>query len=310
MIPVIRNLIRGSWQMAKHERQVFALCLLSAAAYWAVVALQQPGKTELNAWLSIGQSNTNDQKPVRVSLVTEGSVFRLALIELKCRFYPLKFDLNSPWSDQTPLTLQPDLLHWAKKQRISIVSTQPERLSPEHRIAEKRVPLIYNVDVVYAPGWGPIQGGITPQTDSVTLIGQAAMIDTISKLTTNPVQIVVDGEYQTSVTTLQALPIGASTKEKISNIPIVVHSQRYTEASTMVAVQLGPKGSKARAFPSEVEVRYSVPLSRYGKIAKSDIKVIADASIGVSVVPTQVVLNNENAINAHTFPPLVRIVLF
>ena len=310
MIPALKKLIRGPWQVAQRDRNLFALCLMAACAYWAVVALQQTSQTEVNLQINLGTNNSIHQKSAHIQTIVEGSVFRLALIEISGRINPSIIELVSPWNQKTPLTQQTELQNWAKKHRVAIRATVPERLTPEFRIAEKRIPVQIQANISYAVGWGPLSGGTSAQFDSVTVVGPAVIIDTLTSITTQKVNLRVDGELKTAPLQAQPLPIGVKCLEPLAKNIIRVRAQRYTEASAKIPVQINQNGRLMLCFPKEVEVRYSIPLSLFGKIKNSEIRVFANTESDLSELPAQVITSNELIINSYAIPNSVRVVVF
>lgn len=160
--------------------------------------------------------------------------------------------------------------------RISFMEDEL-RIGFEQR-AEKRLPVEPQVDLEYAAGYAAL-GELQLDTDSITVSGPQAMLDTISVLRT---ELLEQGNIKNNLD--GTLYIDTSMIKGVTLYQNQVRYQlevdRFTEGRLEVPIELinVPAGRNVVIFPQQLIVSYRVSLDNFSNVQASDFKIICDFS--------------------------------
>ncbi len=160
--------------------------------------------------------------------------------------------------------------------RISFMEDEL-RIGFEQR-AEKRLPIEPRVDLEYAAGYAAL-GELQLDTDSITVSGPQAMLDTISVLRT---ELLEQGNIKNNLD--GTLYIDTSMIKGITLYQNQVRYQlevdRFTEGRLEVPIELVnvPADRNVVIFPQQLIVSYRVSLDNFNRVQASDFKVVCDFS--------------------------------
>ena len=155
---------------------------------------------------------------------------------------------------------------------------------------DKRVPVISQFNITYAPGYGSFQG-LEIKPDSVTIRGPQTEVDTITKVYTSTENFdEVRGSKQGEVF-LQLAKKTANVKLIPEKVTYDLHVDKFTEGSVSVPLQLinVPANVTAKVFPKRINVIFNVNFTNYERVKSSDFKVVVDFdevdSLSTSLTP-------------------------
>lgn len=160
--------------------------------------------------------------------------------------------------------------------RISFMEDEL-RIGFEQR-AEKRLPVEPQVDLEYAAGYAAL-GELQLDTDSITVSGPQAMLDTISVLRT---ELLEQGNIKNNLD--GTLYIDTSMIKGVTLYQNQVRYQlevdRFTEGRLEVPIELinVPAGRNVVIFPQQLIVSYRVSLDNFSNVQASDFKIVCDFS--------------------------------
>lgn len=140
---------------------------------------------------------------------------------------------------------------------------------------EKKLPIVSNVKIQYAPGYSS-EETLEFDPDSVMVSGKEKVIDTLTKvytkkLTLKNVKKTLEGEvelddFDTAITLYE---------EKVAyNLPVEKFTERQlTIPLTVINV---PPGEVVNLYPPSVDVRFKVSLERFKQIQSIDFQLVVD----------------------------------
>ncbi|MGO4910980.1 CdaR family protein [Leeuwenhoekiella sp. W20_SRS_FM14] len=155
---------------------------------------------------------------------------------------------------------------------------------------DKRVPVISNFEISYAPGYGSFQG-MEIKPDSITVRGPESEVDTITKVYTS-------AEVFEDIRASKEGNVSLHLFKKIPNVELLpntiaynLHVDKFTEGSVSVPLQLinVPPNVSAKVFPKRINVIFNVNVTNYDRVKSSDFKVVVDFdeadSLSTSLTP-------------------------
>lgn len=160
--------------------------------------------------------------------------------------------------------------------QIEIISVKPDTLFFKYDVmATKQVPIQLSSDITYVPGYD-VLNQLQLSQDSVKLIGSQSMLNTISRVVTNTLEL---KEVQSDINaTIDLERLDKSILIVPSQIDVFGVVKRFTEDSFSIPVELinVPLGKDINYFPKTVDLIYYVSIDAYKELKASDFKVIAD----------------------------------
>lgn len=160
--------------------------------------------------------------------------------------------------------------------RVSFAD-QELRIGFEQR-AEKRLPVEPLVDLEYAAGYAAL-GELRLDTDSITVSGPQAMLDTMEVLRTelldqSNIKNNLEGTLYIDTSTIKGVTLYQN------QVRYQLEVDRFTEGRLEVPIELinVPPGQNVVIFPQQLIVSYRVSLENFNRVEASDFKIVCDFS--------------------------------
>ncbi|MBQ1733090.1 MAG: hypothetical protein II037_12855 [Bacteroidales bacterium] len=222
-------------------------------------------------------------------VMASGQGYNLLQESLKTRNLPLSIDLESKAQDNRQLLkyassrgkayiISSDLKPLLRKkvgEKINIGEIKPDTLFFNLiDVREKKVPIeTANIEHKLLDGQKITRTSIVP--DSVTIIGQKSIIDSIDKIGVEKEDLgLIKARKQYNVAI--EMPEGVSVSQKIASVSYDI--EMYTKATKRIKVKAVnfPTEYTYTLLPEYVTVNYVVPISLYGKVNEYDFSATID----------------------------------
>lgn len=250
----------------------------------------------------------NNASSGELTIMSTGQGYNLLQESLKSRNLPLAIDLESLNADNKPLLrysndnsyayiVTNDLKPLIRKKlvdKITLNDIKPDTIFFEMvNVKSKIVPIdASNVTFDLIPGQKITKTSIVP--DSISIIGQGHLIDSIEKIyVSNQTIENIKSDKQYNVTI--DLPDGVNATQNTVDIEYKI--EMFTEANKKIKITPinFPSDFDYSLLPSEVSVFYSVTLPYYDKISEYDFKATVDYSKAVrNCIEINVTSKNPN----------------
>ncbi len=152
---------------------------------------------------------------------------------------------------------------------LSLLEISPDtliiNLSP---LKIKRVPVSANIETHFETQY--LQGGkLIINPDSVTLSGDAAIVDSVEEVTT--VHTVFNNLKDTLISNISLVNI-KGVEMSASTVSVTIPVEPFTESTVLIPIiaQNVPDTFRLKAFPPEITVSFRVSLSRFENIKPDD----------------------------------------
>ncbi|MCF8464156.1 MAG: hypothetical protein K9G41_04915 [Flavobacteriales bacterium] len=151
--------------------------------------------------------------------------------------------------------------------QLEILSITPDTLflvfTPKFT---KLVPVKLNAAISFSKQFGMVSDAVLVP-DSILLIGPQQTIDTISFVLTEPQSWLGLNESLTAEVQLKKLAGLSYVRLSQTNVQVELNVVEFTEGSVTVPVRVeSDRPETVKIFPSEVEIKYQVPLSGYDEV--------------------------------------------
>lgn len=298
-------------QMAVSDRNVLALCIGAAFIFWLILNLSQ----EYDITKEVAVSYTVDpervvvgEPPRSLPVQITGRGWNLIWENLRGNIIPVEIDLEG----EVPYSLTSSRLQSEITRNLSSTGLGIKNLTYEAQTIltspreGKKVPIRSDLNLVFAGGYQASETiAFTP--DSVLVSGS---IDALAEIDSWPTAstTIEDIEEDISTTVELATPssgIALSRTTVEVEIPVGVYIER--RITVPVEVFPAPESGTSRVFPSEVELRVTLPQDNYRRYDATDFRVIADlrqmqTSDNQNTVPL-VLTDSPHGVNTVTFEP-------
>jgi len=168
---------------------------------------------------------------------------------------------------------------------VSLISMKPDSIYIElSKVANKTLAVKPNIS--YSIMRGSIKTSekkISP--DSVFIIGPQSILDTMTAVYTNNINI---GELKESSNITIELKHNTNVRLSHNNVNIEIPIERHTEKRLSINPELIniPEKTNIKFWPNSINIQLNVALSKYSEISSSNIKAIADFSMADSITKT------------------------
>ena len=224
-----------------------------------------------------------------LTVTASGQGYNLLQESLKTRNIPLSIDLDSKAQDNRQLLkyasskgkayiLSSDLKPLLRKKvgdKINIGEIKPDTLFFNLiDVRERKIPIeTANIEYQLISGQKITRTSIVP--DSITIIGQKSIIDSIEKINVekeNLGLIKANKQYNIAID----IPEGISTSQKIASVSYDI--EMYTKATKRIKAKAVnfPKEYTYTLMPEYVTINYVVPISLYDKVNEYDFSATVD----------------------------------
>ncbi len=277
------KLVTKWWQELKEDRNLFTflIFLVLSTGFWFLNALQKDYTTTVEypvEFTNIPEGFIlKESKAKELQLKVKAGGFNILRYHLSTSFDPLIINV----SEMTQLRDDDKAEFYLASSRfsrsindqlssgLSLLEVTPDtlfiNLSP---LKIKKVPVSANIETQFEKQY--LQGGkLIINPDSVTVSGEAAIVDSIKEVYTE--HTVFSNLKDTLVTNLSLVNIeGVELSD--SKVSVTIPVEPFTESTVQVPIipQNVPDSLRLKAFPPEITVSFRVSLSRFEDIKSGD----------------------------------------
>ena len=282
MLSTLRQWMRNNpWrQMADTDRQVFAICVGAALAFWLILNLSQ----EYTVRRAVALDYLVDPGRVLVgtmpgTIETDVSGQGWTLIWEGLRPGPLPVTIDIRENEDNRLTtaqlkqqIQRNLSSGALSVGYIDFREIPILTTP---LDGKRVPVRHDIQVRPAPGFVIIDS-LYVSPDSITISAAGDVLEELDSWPTAPLDIVnLNGRAEAQVALIAA---GEGITLSETSVLYSVAAEPFIQHRLRVPIRVvnAPEGERYEINPREVDVLVSVPQSQFGRITPDDFRVEAN----------------------------------
>lgn len=264
---------------------MFLFFLFFTSCLWLFIQFSKNYTKEVEvalAYVNLPEDKiVNEASDQKLKMVLNGNGFRL--LNHTWRKPTLEFDVADAvvFTDKEyQFYVDKNATALVKKLNFSgkILSVQSDTVTLKLDVnLKKKLPIRFKGQVKYATGYGSDKG-IEVVPDSVTISGPQSIVDTITSIQTNRLEL--DGlnsdyDIQIELDTTGLPPRVMITPKEVK---AQVKVSKFTEGSQKIpiTVQNITEGEQITIFPKEVTVVYRVGLEKYDQVSTINFKVIAD----------------------------------
>jgi hypothetical protein len=282
------NLLRGILTQFRKNRKVyiFFICFVIAAMFWFLLALTR----DYPATIAVNVTYENfpphlvaaNELPEKFTLEIKTSGYRIMTMGSKAEQNSLAVDVLSLTGIEPGVkTISSNVLAANFIQQlgsdVEINSIVPDSimfdLSPS---ASVRLPVKAKLDVSFERQFDAVSPvRIVP--DSVTAMLPYSLLGKINWIETESISA---RQLRSSLKQKVKLVIPQGASLSLNEAEVNLEVEKFTEGSAEVPVSIInlPNGLQVKIFPSRVNVKYQVALSKYDKVKSDMFTVVADAS--------------------------------
>ncbi len=259
----------------------FLLCLLLSGLFWVLTSLSKEYVDELN--IPITYQNLPDDLLIanQPTTVVKAKVkgFGFDLLWYWFQFEKLEIPVIADPAELASIRRKGKQYHYIltrdkygrmesiEDEQLEILSISPDTLflkfTPKFT---KLVPVKLNANISFAKQFGMVSDAVLVP-DSILLIGPKKDIDTIYFVLTDAQSWLGLNESVTAEVPLKK-PAGLPfVRLSQTNVQVELNVVEFTEGSVMVPIRVeADRPETVKVFPSEVEIKYQVPLSSYDNV--------------------------------------------
>ncbi len=277
------RLLSGWWLELKEDRNlfIFLMFFVLSTGFWFLNALQKEYTTTVEypvVFTNIPEGYTlKDSKTKELLLKVKAGGFNILRYHIGSSSDPLTISVsdmkrNGDGEDSDFYLISSKYfrsLNGQLSSGLSLIEISPDTLmislSP---LKIKKVPVSANIETLFEKQY--LQGGkliIAP--DSVTLSGDAAIVDSVKEIST--VHTVFNNLKDTLFADLALVNV-EGVDMSASKVSVTIPVEPFTESTILVPIiaQNVPDTFRLKAFPPEITVSFRVSLSRFEKIKPDD----------------------------------------
>lgn len=161
--------------------------------------------------------------------------------------------------------------------RLQVKNVNPKLVSFEQLIlAKKRVPVVAKIQVTPEFGYGITHSNLSK--DSVFIYGPKAVIDTVSKVTTQP--LFFENRTKSIVGKVAIKPLHENVVIHDKYIDFKYEIEQFTQGEFPVKIKIknAPEGKNISIFPKEVQVQFQGALSQFSNYTADDFSVYVNVN--------------------------------
>jgi hypothetical protein len=259
----------------------FLLCVLLSGLFWVLTSLSKEYVDEVN--IPITYQNLPDDLLIanQPTTVVKAKVkgFGFDLLWYWFQFEELEIPVIADPTELQSIHRKGKQYHYiltrdkygrmesVEDEQLEILSISPDTLFLEFTPKfTKLVPVKLNADISFAKQFGMISNAVLIP-DSILLICPKKDIDTISFVLTDAQSWLGLNESLTAEVPMKKLVGLPFVRLSQTNVQVELNVVEFTEGSVMVPIQVeANRPEMVKVFPSEVEIKYQVPLSSYDNV--------------------------------------------
>lgn len=263
----------------------FLLFLMLSASFWFVNVLDKVRETTIEVpvrYVSVPQNIefTNDVPiSVKVSIRDNGKEL---LNYSRRNIKPIAINLNRQFNQKGTIVVTPDEIRQVLSRYLSpttaILQILPDSLVVDYRKLESRtIPVKLNARISLAHQY-VLDEKIEIEPSYVSVIGAGQIYDTLSVVKTNLLEL---HNLKDTVSRVVKLKSIAGMRFVPDEVKVKLLVERFTEKKITVPVTVinCPEELVLRVFPSQVELSFNVPMSRFSNVNVSSIRVLFDFNL-------------------------------
>jgi len=278
MAPQIKKIIKSEFKKANFKS--FLFFLLFSSVIWLIVQFSQQYTEILEIpvkYENFPQDKLITEKESTLEIRVQQSGFQLAWFNLFT--HKVKLDLSELPADSSYLKYNLLENHYDLVRNLPIDLNKAEFLEKEILIpfqmkSVKKVPVIPEIQIKYAPGFSS-EKKLTLLTDSIQISGSQEVLDSVSEVHTKTVNFEdVDQDLLEEV--------GIKKPKKISLYQDKIHFrlevEKFTERKMQIPIEVinAPPGININLYPAEVELSFKVSLAKYNLVEQLDFQIVCD----------------------------------
>lgn len=243
---------------------VFIISIFLAFCLWLIVNLNRDFSLDISLPVEVGNITTDqalaEELPDEVTASVNGTGWNLINL------------YNDPPHVFIDVTGQEvNLFEQVRRQMSGVSNVTVQKVEPLYLQVNlepkqaKRVPVVSNVDVSFAPQYGFL-GEPVIRPDSITVRGAASRIQPITKWPTDSLSF--ENVKESFTTEVDLKDSGSLITLSESTVEYQAEVAQFTEGEVTVPVQTRnfPAGDVVSFSPSNVTVKYRIPLQQYAEV--------------------------------------------
>jgi len=267
-------------EFKKANVKSFLFFLIFSSLIWLIVQFSQQYTEILEIpikYQNFPQDKLIEEEENHLEIRVQQTGFQLAWLKI---FKPeITINLAELPSDSTYLRYNLLENHYDLVKEIPIDLNKAEFLEKEIHIPyqmkdTKKVPIIPQIDIKYAPGYAS-EKELILMTDSVQISGTQVNLDSISEIHTRPLNLEnVDADLLEKVKLEEPENIVLYQREIYFKLDV----ERFTEKQMKIPVEVinSPPNIEVSLYPSEVTITFKVALEKYQQIGQLDFLIVCD----------------------------------
>jgi hypothetical protein len=256
----------------------FLLCLLLSSLFWLLISLSKEYTDEIN----IPVVYENVPENLLIANIPEEAVsaevrgFGFDLLWHMMDLETVKIRVSANPASLPSLKRNGEEYHYLLSSertgklsnigddQLEVLRIWPDTLFVKFKpLYSKKVPVDLDADITFEKQFGSINQPVI-EPDSVTLIGPEEEVNKISMIVTEKQSWSDLDESLTEEVNLILSDQSSLVKFSSEKVQVTVTVVEFTEGSVTIPLEVNaPNASSVKVFPSQVEVRYQVPLSEY-----------------------------------------------
>ncbi len=276
----IKKFFRSEFKKANFKSFVLFLCLSSII--WIFVQYSKKYTEVINVplqYVNAPKDKLVTDRSGRLQLRVKQTGFQMAWFKI---FKPkIKVDLAALPADSTALIYDVVKHHKKLSQVLPLNMDNAQFVErririPYARKAIKKVPVVPQITIQYAPGYSSVQQQAILVPDSIKISGSHAILDSITHISTERISLKdINSDVKGAVALDNPNRELTLFRKEVSYLFKV---ERFTERQLEIPITVinKPKGVDISLYPSSVKITFNVSLKKFNQFQKMDFQVVCD----------------------------------
>jgi hypothetical protein len=276
---VVRKINRFFRRQQWKEVPVFLFFVLLSAGFWYLQSLQQEFEIEITVPVKYknipeGIILAGDHPPAVVAKIRDKGIVLINYSWLNT-FNPVEINIKGLLKSEQPVVTAKTIEYALSKQLIAsttLLAFEPQSIHITYtELQTKMLPVEADVNVSLESGY-QVSGEITLNPPTVQAHADAALLDTLTRLKTVPVELKKASRTTQITAALQKID-GLRTEP--GEVTLTIPVEEYTEKRLTIPVQCEnlPENHTLRLFPASVEITCNIPVSRFKDLTENDFEI-------------------------------------
>ena len=259
----------------------FFLCLVLSGLFWLLTSLSEEYVDEVSipvAYENLPEDLLIANRPITV-VRAEVKGFGFSLLWHWLKFNSASLNILANPTGMPSTTRNGEEMHYVLAQektgnlsflgddRIEVLRIYPDTLFIKFRpMFRKRVPVRLDAQILCAKQFG-LSGAPAVDPDTITLSGLKADVEKIDHITTEKQSWTDLDESLTAEVPLIGQADTQLVRMSHQYVQVAINVSQFTEGSVTIPINVrASSGASVKVYPSEVEVKYQLPLADYEKV--------------------------------------------